>query len=721
MEQPPPNSFIIGRDIYYPGILKDVRKSPEPFRPVFEVFINALEAIRDRPSKDNKGRIEVRIITTPNLIGHSFHSIEVIDNGVGFDTTNFERFLTFKDNRKGPGNKGSGRMQLAHFFDRVDYVSTFQDENGKLTRSFSVSKDNILAKNALVFFKELAHSATNDVSTRVALIGIVAAHRNDYASLSAEELKEKLLTHFWLYFALNKDDFPDIKIERYESGKVVETQVIAETDIPPIDKDVSVDVHYSGRSDDRLAIVRRPKTETFSVKCFRMPKDKLTRNAIKLTSKNEIVESVKIQLESLSFDDDIDGNRYLFLVSGDYIDNKESETRGELTIPTRSNFLDKDGLFETDEILLDDIQAGVNRKVLEAYAEIRKRLQEKESNLEELRETYILDDAAIIRARIGINDSDEKILAKVYSAESESTARKDAYIKEKIDAVKALNTADDDYVENLARLVGDLVNTIPEANRLSLTHYVARRRIVLELFDTILGRELDVQKTSPRSIDEKLLHNLIFQQTSTSAESSDLWLINEDFIYFSGNSENSLSQIKVDGELLFKSDLSAEEERFVKSLGEDRLKKRPDILLFPQESKCIIIEFKDPDVNLSDHLAQINKYAGYIRNLTNDKFQFDTFYGYLIGEAFDRDEIRLADADFKDAYHFNYMFRPAKTVAGLFGREDGALYTEIISYRSILERAAKRNEMFLEKLGRPLPDGKTVDIDTEMTKIALAE
>ncbi|MGB7070613.1 MAG: hypothetical protein WBD22_14065, partial [Pyrinomonadaceae bacterium] len=160
---------------------------------------------------------------------------------------------------------------------------------------------------------------------------------------------------------------------------------------------------------------------------------------------------------------------------------------------------------------------------------------------------------------------------------------------------------------------------------------------------------------------------------------------------------------KIDGGYLFKRTLSEEEEKFSKSLGEDRLKKRPDILLFPQESKCIIIEFKDPDVNLSDHLWQINKYAGFIRNLTNDKFQFDTFYGYLIGDSFDRDEIRLADADFKDAYHFDYMFRPVKTVAGLFGRDDGALYTEIISYRSILERAAKRNEMFLEKLGRPLP------------------
>lgn len=713
MEKLKKNTYIAGRDIYYPGILKDVKKSSEAFRPVFEVFINALEAIRDRPDLDTKGRVDIRIKTTPNLVGHTFQSIQIIDNGVGFDGANFERFLTFKDNRKGPGNKGSGRMQLPHFFDEIDYVSTFRDQDKFFTRTFFVSKDNILQKNALVFFKDFSSADSGEVSTSVELKGIAATHQNDYALLSAEELKERLLAHFWLHFALNRNDFPDITIKRYENEQIVETQVITEADIPQIDRDETVDIHYSGRSEDRSTIVKKPEVETFSIKCFRMPKHKLAKNAIKLTSKNEIVESVKVPLASLATEDEIEGNRYLFLVGGEYIDSREGNTRGELAIPTRSNFLEKDGLFETDEVLLDDIQSGVNEKVLEVYSEIRKRLKEKESNIDALRKTYILDQSAINRAHIGINDSDERILAKVYSAESESTASKDAYIKEKIDAVKALDTTDDDYEQNLSQLVGDLVKTIPDANRLSLTHYVARRRIVLELFSTILGRELEVQKTAPRSIDERLLHNLIFQQSSKSAESSDLWLINEDFIYFRGNSEIPLNQTTIDGEPLFKANLSAEEEWFVKSLGENRLQKRPDILLFPQESKCIIIEFKDPEVNLSNHLEQINKYAGYIRNLTNDRFQFDTFYGYLIGEAFVRDEIRLADADFKDAYHFNYMFRPVKTVAGLFGRENGSLYTEIISYRSILKRAAKRNEMFLQKLGRPLPDSTDATVKSK--------
>jgi hypothetical protein len=63
-----------------------------------------------------------------------------------------------------------------------------------------------------------------------------------------------------------------------------------------------------------------------------------------------------------------------------------------------------------------------------------------------------------------------------------------------------------------------------------------------------------------------------------------------------------------------------------------------------------------------------------------------------------------ADPDFKDAYNFDYMFRPAQAVPGESPRPDGSIYTEIISYSTLLRRASRRNEIFLEKLGRPVPN-----------------
>ncbi|MBY0425183.1 MAG: ATP-binding protein, partial [Cytophagales bacterium] len=134
------------------------------------------------------------------------------------------------------------------------------------------------------------------------------------------------------------------------------------------------------------------------------------------------------------------------------------------------------------------------------------------------------------------------------------------------------------------------------------------------------------------------------------------------------------------------------------SLDEKRYEKRPDILLFPDEGKCLIIEFKNPDKNVSDHLLQINNYASLIRNLSKDEFNFNTFYGYLIGEKIDPDDIQNKDSAFVTAFNFDYVFKPYYRILGKFGRTDGALYTEAISYSTLLKRAQKRNQIFINKL-----------------------
>jgi len=87
-----------------------------------------------------------------------------------------------------------------------------------------------------------------------------------------------------------------------------------------------------------------------------------------------------------------------------------------------------------------------------------------------------------------------------------------------------------------------------------------------------------------------------------------------------------------------------------------------------------------------------------IHNFSKEDFRLNTFYGYLIGEAIDVEDVRDYDADFKSAYHFDYLFRPNKTIAGKYGKSDGSLYTEVIKYSTLLKRARRRNEIFIKKL-----------------------
>ena len=224
------------------------------------------------------------------------------------------------------------------------------------------------------------------------------------------------------------------------------------------------------------------------------------------------------------------------------------------------------------------------------------------------------------KIKINVQDTDEKILKKVYEYDAKIKAEKDAKIKAEIESLKELNPADSDYENTLNEKVTNLVKQIPIQNRTALSHYVARRKLVLDLFSQTLERELEVQKASKRNIDEKLLHNIIFQQSSNNPEESDLWMVNEEFIYFDGTSEEHLGKIELNGESIFKEILNEEEEEYrLKQQGDANLK-RPDILLFPNEGKCIIIEFKSPEVNVTEHLNQINRYASLINNLSKDKF-----------------------------------------------------------------------------------------------------
>ncbi|GHV92372.1 hypothetical protein AGMMS50268_28750 [Spirochaetia bacterium] len=129
------------------------------------------------------------------------------------------------------------------------------------------------------------------------------------------------------------------------------------------------------------------------------------------------------------------------------------------------------------------------------------------------------------------------------------------------------------------------------------------------------------------------------------------------------------------------------------------MSRRPDVLLFPDEGKCIIVEFKAPDVDVTKHLAQIDQYATLILNYTEDKYLFNTFYGYLIGEAIERRDVLGVVSTWEEAQHFKYFLRPSAKVNSFdASRGNGSIYTEIIKYSTLLERAKLRNKIFIDKL-----------------------
>lgn len=704
--------YIKAHGIIYANELKSIHKSRNPMQPIFEAFTNAWEAIFERFTAEHlqNGKIVITFHYASGMFNEEEHKsctldkIEIYDNGLGINEKSFERIVNLRDNSKSALNKGTGRVQFLHFFNETIFESIYEKTNGEHERIVLVlsKKDAFLRENAILRKDSAELTSSSEYGTLLTFINPID-EKNDgefFNKITPFDVKNELIIHFLSRFCESKEHLPQIIIERYENGKKLEPIFIKKEDIPNPDKTESLDVHYSKLENRK--VVDSLNCEHFTLLSFVQSQEQLKKNCIYFVSNGAIAQEVSI--DSLQADDSIDGNRYMFLLRGNYFDSIEDDLRGNLHLIKESEFKKQGELFPEECILVDKIKEETNEKINSVYPEFQARKNEALKNLDELKQMFLIDEDRIVslRKKIKTSDSDEQILAAIYRADMELVAKRDARIKAQYEQLKSLSPANQDYQIKLTEQVNSFVKLVPQQNRTNLTKYIARRKLVIEIFDMILSKELECVNEKGR-VDEALLHNLIFQQHSVDTESSDIWLLDDQYLLFNGCSEKQLDKIEVNGVKLLKENLTDEERAFKirhnMDGGEiDTGIRRPDILLYPEEGKCIIIEFKAPDVEVSMYLSQINKYAMMINNLSDDSLQIHAFYGYLIGENINYDYIQEAESAFKEAAYLKYLFRPNYDVPGRFGRPTGNLYTEIIKYSDILKRAKLRNKIFLDKL-----------------------
>jgi hypothetical protein len=710
--------YLSSDDMFYPSILSTITKRKgNPLQPVFEAFTNAIEALEDK----SKGKIEVCVYLKKDLFPEdsdlaNFDKISIQDNGIGFNNTQFDRLKMLRDTRKGPSNRGTGRIQFIHYFSETIITSIYKDDlsaTGFKKRVITLSKSKkFIDRNSIMRIDNEEEIPPRESSTTITFIRpIDEADGNYYAKLDANLLKEEITHHYLALFCEIQKNFPKIKIRILTDNKKKSSESIVSSEIPSPDKILLIKINYSRIENNK--IVDSDKKEGFELKAFRISSEKLDKNEIKLVSKGEI--AMGLYFDGLLPKEEINGERFLFLLSGKYIDEKDTDTRGQINLLESKNFLNQYESYLTscddnkfnwisqhdEEILLSNIENVTNNKILNLYPEIESLRNEKNKKIDELKDMFLLSPNAILNSRITINDSYEDILTKVYREEARLMAQKDAKFREHFRKIKSLKPdKTTDYQKDLDSAVVEFVKDIPFKDKILLAKYVARRRLVIEIFEDLLNNDERKMELGGR-IDEKILHNLMFQQSSNNPEDSDLWLINEEFIYFKGTSESYLYDLQYDGRKIMKDEksLTQEQIRYLNSLNEKRLEKKPDVLLFPNEGKCIIIEFKAPDVNVSRYIGQIDYYAALLRNFSIDEMHINSFYGYLIGESIEDVDVRGINHRMEHSHHFEYWFRPGEPVPGFYGRTDGSIYLEVIKYSTLLKRAKIRNRMFMEKLG----------------------
>ncbi len=708
--------FIRAIGIYYKSELNAIKKSGIQFQPVYEAFSNAWESIAEKFPKEqlHQGKIRMEFHYTMGLFQHdaenrtaNLEKIIIIDNGVGINPASYNRLLTLRDNSKSASNKGTGRIQFAHYFDETTFDSVYAiDQHHRKHIVMTLSKKEAFLKNNAILRKDVEEDVADEQSyTKVTLKRLLDEKKDCkfYAEISLENIVTELKHHFLARLCESRTNLPLIELVRYEDNLELEPVYIRQENIPAADKKEKITVKYS-KLDEHNKVIDTDRTAEFTLMSFVLHENVLPKNSIYYVSNGALAQENTI--DGLQKKDTINGNRYMFLLSGKYFDHVDDDIRGNLHLIKESNFRKQNegNLFAEEELLIDNIISQTNEKIAEIYPLFSAKREETLRNLDELQSMFLIDKESIeaFRKKVKSSDSDAQILSMIYKTEVEETARRDAELKAEFEKVKALTPDKDEYQQQLKKHIEAFTKLVPLQNRTNLTKYIARRKLVLKIFDTILKNE---KKKAEKigAIKEEVLHNLIFRQKTVNndSESSDLWLLSDEYIYFSGTSDIELNQIEISGKKLLKQDMTDEEKKYLVKAGHDGGKRRPDIFLFPKEGRCIIVELKAPDVDVANHLDQINRYARLINNLSDPSFGFCKYYGYLIGENIDIEEIHDNNPYFEEAPNLGYIFRPYFPITAKFGRKEGSLYTEIIKYSDILERAQHRNQIFLDKL-----DGK---------------
>lgn len=372
-------------------------------------------------------------------------------------------------------------------------------------------------------------------------------------------------------------------------------------------------------------------------------------------------------------------------------------------------------LFNTENkyVFWDEIKDKIDESLEKNYADIHNLKTNREKDIAKIAEKYGIPPEMAEISDIEFNDTEQEIIEKLFQAQARKFAKENMEIRQTYEELKSLemqklNPSSEDYKEKFESVSQKLMNKIPQQNKDELARYIIRRDMVVKLLDLARQNELEIQHTwkemetrgeKVHKQKEAIFHDLIFRRKMVGVP-NDLWILNEEFVHFDGYSDIPLENLVINDEKLLADNVDI--YAALKSVGitkETYLKQRPDIFLFPEEGKCILIEFKSPEVDLSQHTDQIARYATLIANYSRKPKQFTQFFGFLIGEEVDL--INLDRSLWKRVPFGKYRIYPNRDILSIGEIETpiASLYQEMIPYSEIATRAKLRNKSFAEKLG----------------------
>ncbi len=490
-------------------------KKKDALLPLFETIVNSLQAIEDADIDNSDGLIEIRLNRLPvldeSMPRGEITGFTVTDNGIGFDSVNFESFMTSDSQLKeSRGGKGIGRFCWLKVFDDVSVDSTYREADELYRRQF------IFSLGSKSINDDVSDAIQDETGTSVELRHIKREYLS-YIPATGREIAERVMQHCLVY--LLADSCPTIVVDD-EGDKTDVNQMLAgmlETESD------SEELHIGGRVFNLLHI--KMKTPE-AVAGRSMPSCHLI-----LCADNREVMTKKLTGLPSGLDKWLvneQGFSYIGVLTSPYLDEHVSADRLSFDISA-----DEDGMF--DEVGMNDITATA---CAAARGFLKDLIDTAVSGQRQQVEQYVTEEAPQFRhllqyapegvAAISIGATREEMDDALYKLKRDVEKSVQADNKELIRKLESNQIDSEEYQEEFARQV----QRVSDVNESMLAEYVVHRRAILNIYRAALNRQDDGKFKR-----EAYLHELIYPMRTTSEDvaypAHNLWLIDERLTYSS--------------------------------------------------------------------------------------------------------------------------------------------------------------------------------------------
>ncbi|MGC3939958.1 ATP-binding protein [Roseobacter sp. EG26] len=659
--------------------------------PLFEAVVNSVHAIEDRFSSasdvSNLGKISVHIHREDELVSLDFGpgrkperavvGFDVIDNGIGFNATNWDAFnhLHFT-NKRDKGCRGVGRLTWLKAFDDVRISSHFFDDQTLKRRSFRFSGREEVAGG-----DPTDETDKVDVGTKVQLLGF----RPGYAKAvekTADAIAGRLLEHALWYF-VRSAGVPSITLTDDQTDDAIDLHSL-------------FDAHMHAGSAHQDLTIKGIHFDVTHVK-FRARSDR--KHVLAYCAGQRLVSEEGLELPGLTASvSDADGPyRYAGYIVSDFLDQRVVAERTGFDMEE-----EVDGLFADTEISRGDIRKAVKPLVSEFLGEsLEANIQAGRDRLDE----FVMQKAPhylpIIRYMgedelfVDPSTNDAQIDRELHSRKYQTEQR---LLEE---GERLLNPDLSDTVESYSARIAEYMDRLQSVKQSDLAAYVTHRRVVLDLLNSALNAQPDGSFER-----ESVIHNLIMPMGSTSEDlsqlrASNLWLLNERLAFHQHylGSDKSLSSIPITAAGGGKEpDLAGlniydNPHAFSDTTGS-------------AQATITIVEIKKPmrkGYSTGEDKDPIEQALGYLRRVRSGGVMTKTGraipsarelpgYVYVLADLTDSMRERCEYATLNEAPDGQSYF-------GWNGSKNIKAYIEVIDFGGLFDAASQRNAAFFEFLG----------------------